>query len=108
MVPASSLIRAARTEAGLTQAELAARMGVDQPAVARIESSRSNPRYSTLTDALVAAGFTIEIRVVKRDGSVDVSQIRSRLEMTPAERLAAFQASQRNQRRLVERARRVG
>ena len=37
---AEALIRA-RVEAGLTQAEVAARLGVTQPAVARMESGRN-------------------------------------------------------------------
>jgi len=37
---ADTLIRA-RVEAGLTQAEVAARLGVTQPAVARMESGRN-------------------------------------------------------------------
>jgi DNA-binding XRE family transcriptional regulator len=37
---ADALIRA-RVEAGLTQAEVAARLGVTQPAVARMESGRN-------------------------------------------------------------------
>ena len=37
---ADTLIRA-RVEAGLTQAEVAARLGVTQPAIARLESGRN-------------------------------------------------------------------
>lgn len=36
----------ARKEAGLTQAEVAARMGVSQPVLARIESSLSSRKHS--------------------------------------------------------------
>lgn len=36
----------ARKEAGLTQAEVAARMGVSQPVLARIESSISSRKHS--------------------------------------------------------------
>jgi hypothetical protein len=39
---------------------------------------------------------------------VDETQILERLRLTPAERLAAFERSQRNLRRLVGRARREG
>jgi hypothetical protein len=39
---------------------------------------------------------------------VDETQLRERLQLTPAERLAAFEASQRNLVTLTRRARRVG
>jgi DNA-binding XRE family transcriptional regulator len=38
----------ARLKAHLTQAELAARAGLQQPAIARIESGRGNPSLHTL------------------------------------------------------------
>jgi transcriptional regulator with XRE-family HTH domain len=48
-------IRDARENAGLTQTDLAARMGVSQPALARIEAGRTNVTLATL--AKIAAGL---------------------------------------------------
>jgi transcriptional regulator with XRE-family HTH domain len=104
---ASVLIREARRSKHLTQRELAEAMGTDQSAVARLERAGANPRLSTLQDALAAAGFAVDLRLVELEPSVDESQIASRLRLSPAERLATFQASNRSLGRLVSRARRV-
>ena len=106
MSTAATLIRNARREARLTQAELANRMSTTQSAVARLERPGSNPRISTLEAALEAAGRGLELGAGPV-GAVDVTQLHERLRLTPAERLAAFQRSQRNLARLVRRARRA-
>ncbi len=58
----------ARRAAGLTQAEVAARMGVKQSALARIEASLSSRRHSpsleTLRKYAQAVGRRLEIRLV--------------------------------------------
>lgn len=92
-----ALLRAARRNATLTQAELAARLGTTQPVVARLERLGANPTLSTLERALDAAGYELELCAApKRRGSVDESQIRERLSWSPAQRLAAHGAAQRN------------
>jgi DNA-binding XRE family transcriptional regulator len=48
-------IRDARDNAGLTQTDLATRMGISQPALARIEAGRTNITLATL--AKVATGL---------------------------------------------------
>lgn len=59
---ARALIQA-RADAGLTQADMAARLGVTQPAVARMESGK-NVSIKSITRYATAAGrpITIEIR----------------------------------------------
>jgi transcriptional regulator with XRE-family HTH domain len=88
----------------LTQAQLAARLGSSQPAVARLERPDANPTVATLDRALRATGRRLTTEPVPAD--VDETQIVERLRLTPAERLAAFEASQRNLQRLVTGARR--
>ena len=58
----------ARTEAGLTQAEVAARTGTTQSAVARLESgaAKHSPSIATLQRYAGALGFRLEVRFVKR------------------------------------------
>lgn len=51
----------ARTAAGLTQAQLAQKMGIKQSAVAHIESDVLNVRYKTLLSYLKACGKSITI-----------------------------------------------
>ena len=58
---ASALIRA-RGEAGLTQAEVADRLGVTQPAVARMESGK-NISLKTISRYASAIGRTITLEI---------------------------------------------
>ena len=82
----------ARSAAGLTQRELAARAGVPQSTVARIESGVLDPRVGTVEKLLRACDK--ELAVVDRPGrGVDRTLIRERLSMTPRERLDAAVAA---------------
>ena len=101
---ASTLLRSARRRANLTQAQLGERAGHSQAEVARLERAGSNPTAATLERLLRATGHRLELR---RLDAVDETQLRERLALTPAERLAAFQASQQNLMRLIQGARRV-
>src|SRR6266513_1516445 len=62
----------ARRQAGLTQAEVAARMGTKTPAVARLEagggSRRHSPSVATLRKYAHAIGCRLEIRLRPRSG----------------------------------------
>jgi transcriptional regulator with XRE-family HTH domain len=104
-VAASTLLRTARRSAGLTQVELGRRAGLTQAEIARLERAGSNPTAATLERLVHATGHRLDLA---RADEVDETQLRERLRLTPAERLAAFQASQRNLARLAKRARRVG
>ena len=53
---AATLLRTARTRAGLTQRALAAAAGTSQSAVAAIESGRKQPTVATIERLLAAAG----------------------------------------------------
>ena len=59
----------ARSEAGLTQAEVASRMGVSQPVLARIESSLGkndhSPSLHSLRRYAKACGMKLVIQMVK-------------------------------------------
>lgn len=62
----SQLIRTARTRAGLSQRDLAAAAGTSQPAIARYESGRGEPRADTLERLLAACGATIATKQAQR------------------------------------------
>lgn len=63
-----SIVKEARRRAGLTQAELAARVGTTQSAIARLEAGATAPALERV-DALVrACGFSLAIEL---DGSID-------------------------------------
>ena len=57
----------ARTKTGLTQAEVAERMGTTQSAVARLESANAkhSPSLATLQRYAQALGHRVEVRLVK-------------------------------------------
>ena len=52
-----------RRARGLTQADLAERLGTHQPAVARLEAGTANPQLSTLTDIARALDATIRVEL---------------------------------------------
>jgi len=52
---------AARLEAGLSQAEVARRMGVPQPAVVRLEGGTHSPTLSTLARYAKAIGVSLKV-----------------------------------------------
>lgn len=101
---ASESLRAARRHAGLTQRELAARAGVPQSTIGRIEAGLVDPRQGTLTTLLRACGWDLEVLPSLGEG-IDRTQIQERLRLTPRQRLedAAFAAEQ--MRRIRNRAR---
>jgi transcriptional regulator with XRE-family HTH domain len=94
-------------DAGMTQAELAARAGLTQSAVARLERGDANPTIGTLDNVIAATGHRLVLAAEPHRASFDEGQLVERLAMTPAERLATFTASSHNLSRLVARARRV-
>jgi ribosome-binding protein aMBF1 (putative translation factor) len=65
---AVSQLIAMRKEAGLTQTELAERMGRRQSVVSAIESGRREPRLSTLSAAARAMGHELRIDFVPIEG----------------------------------------
>ena len=58
----------ARAESGLSQAEVAARVGTTQSAIARLESAatKHSPSIATLRRYANALGYKLEIRLVKK------------------------------------------
>jgi uncharacterized protein len=69
MQPAE-LIRRARGDARLTQAELAALVGTSQSAIARYESARTVPSLPTLERLLRACGRRLALDVVDQEDPV--------------------------------------
>jgi transcriptional regulator with XRE-family HTH domain len=83
----ATLLRDARRSAGLSQQQLARRLGVSQAAVAKLEREGSNPTVRTLDRALRATGHKLTLDAPKRASGVDASLIRRHLELTPAQRI---------------------
>ena len=64
----ASAVIDARNRAGLTQQELARKMGTTQPVVARLESGRTRPSMRTLERLAEATGSRLLIRFEWREG----------------------------------------
>ena len=62
-------LAAKRAERGLSQREVATRMGTSQAAVARLERGEGNPKLSTLARFALALGHQLEWRLVE-DGAM--------------------------------------
>jgi transcriptional regulator with XRE-family HTH domain len=87
---ASDLIRDARRLAGLSQADLAARLGTHQSVISRWERGIESPRVETLGRILQACGFEADLTFRRHDDE-DRSLIAMHLDMTPEERLDALE-----------------
>jgi transcriptional regulator with XRE-family HTH domain len=107
MASAAFLIRHARTSAAMTQAELAARTGLSQSAIARLERAGSNPTIATLANVIAATGHRLSLSAEPHRASFEAGQLRERLAMTPAQRLANFTASSHSLGAMARRARRL-
>lgn len=59
----------ARARAGLSQADVAARMGTTQSTIARLESGRSLPSLRTLSRYAAAIGARAEVRLIQQPGT---------------------------------------
>lgn len=57
------LVREARRRAGLTQADLAARVGTTQSAIARLERGATSLTLERATRLVRACGFDLEVRI---------------------------------------------
>lgn len=92
---AARMLRHARRRAGLTQRELAARTGIPQETIARIETGRVDPRVGTLDRLLEGCGFGLE-HLPRLGIGIDRTQIRMALEYPPEALLRSALESDRN------------
>ena len=86
----SLLLREARARSGITQKQLAARMGTSQSAIAALERADANPTIATLHDAFDALGLELQVSTTHKVRNVDESLIRRQLALTPTERLKSL------------------
>jgi hypothetical protein len=93
-VTSGELIRAARLRAGLSQAELAERLGMPQSSIARWEVDSVEPGLSKVRSILRACGFDLSLSLIpfERDPERDARVVEVQ-RMTPQERT----------RRMIER-----
>ncbi|HVA06282.1 MAG TPA: helix-turn-helix transcriptional regulator [Acidimicrobiales bacterium] len=77
----ATLIRDARREAGLTQAELAHRSGTSQPTLATYEAGRALPRFDTLERLAKCSGheLVLSLRPQVRRGAVPIAHVATQI-----------------------------
>jgi predicted nucleotidyltransferase/DNA-binding XRE family transcriptional regulator len=94
----ATMIRRARTNAALSQAELAKRVGTSQPALARYETGAATPTLPTLERLLLGCGRRLQIRAVA-PGALSAPAIPVLSQLGPRPR-----ALRRHRRRLLDAA----
>jgi transcriptional regulator with XRE-family HTH domain len=92
MSESASLLKEARRQAGLTQAELARRMRVSQAAVAKLERPGTNPTIATLDDALRETGQRLVLSVEPVKPGIDETLVSEQLRLSPEQRLAQLES----------------
>lgn len=75
---------ALRSESGLTQRDLAERVGIKQPQLARIEAGRQIPKLETLALLAEGAGYTVEVNFIPKTGKKRSQKIKP-IKVTPRE-----------------------
>jgi transcriptional regulator with XRE-family HTH domain len=90
-VTGAQIIREARLKAGLTQTELAVRLGRDRAQVARWETGGQEPSFENLRAVVEACGFSLRVEIADRketpalDAELDTS-----LPQAPQQRVQAL------------------
>ena len=56
-----------RTKAGLTQEDIAKKLGTNKSNISRLERGRSNPSWGTLNKYAAACGFRVKLEAIQDD-----------------------------------------
>src|ERR1700691_5694857 len=91
MSTSPSLLRDARGRAGLTQAELARRLGISQAAVAKLERPQANVTIATLEGALRGTGRQLVLSTEALKRGIDETLVFEQLRLTPQQRLVQLE-----------------
>lgn len=89
---AGHLIREARRRAGLSQRELAERLGTTQSAIARMERGRTEPSYERVAEAVRSCGMDLVPQLLPADDA-NWSVASSNLTVGPDARVRRHQAA---------------
>jgi len=100
------LIKEARLRAGLTQAQLAARLDTTQSVVARWERLRTSPSFETVVRAIRACGLDLGVSISNYDHEMDIWVAEAR-HRSPSDRLRLLRSTLETER-VLRRARRLG
>jgi transcriptional regulator with XRE-family HTH domain len=88
---AAQIIREARLKAGLTQAELAERLGRERAQVARWEIGGQEPSFANLRAAVEACGFALRVEVAEREATPALdAELERSVPQAPQQRVQAM------------------
>jgi transcriptional regulator with XRE-family HTH domain len=88
---AAQVIREARLRAGLTQAELAARLGRERAQVARWEIGAQEPSFANLRSVVEACGFAFRVEIAEREETPELdSELVVSVPQAPQQRVQAL------------------
>ena len=88
---AGQIIREARLKAGLTQSELATRLGRERAQVARWEIGGQEPSFANLRSAVEACGFELQIVVAERAPTLELdAELERSVPQAPQQRVQAL------------------
>lgn len=87
----AQIIREARLKAGLTQTELAERLGRDRAQVARWETGAQEPSFENLRAVVEACGFVLKLEIAEREENpVLDAELEQSLLQAPQQRVQAL------------------
>jgi hypothetical protein len=90
-VTAAQIIREARLKAGLTQTELAERLGRERAQVARWEIGGQEPSFENLQSVVEACGFSLRIEIADREDTPRLdAELEASLPQAPQQRVQAL------------------
>jgi hypothetical protein len=88
---AAQIIREARLKAGLTQSELAERLGRERAQVARWEIGGQEPSFEHLRSVVEACGFSLKVEIAEREETPGLdSELEESLPQAPQQRVQAL------------------
>jgi transcriptional regulator with XRE-family HTH domain len=88
---AAQIIREARLKAGLTQTQLAERLGRERAQVARWEIGGQEPSFANVVAVVEACGFALSVEIVERDDDpVLDAELTSSVLQAPQQRVQAL------------------
>jgi transcriptional regulator with XRE-family HTH domain len=87
----AQIIREARLKAGLTQTELADRLGRDRAQVARWETGGQEPSFENVQAVVEACGFSLRVEIAEREESPALdAELQASLLEAPQQRIQAL------------------
>jgi transcriptional regulator with XRE-family HTH domain len=88
---AAQIIREARLKAGLTQTELADRLGRERAQVARWEIGGQEPSFENLQSVVEACGFSLRIEIAEHEASPALdAELETSVPQAPQQRVQAL------------------